>query len=100
LRVNIPKITILQDNGYHPDRITAAVQKVYTQILTQIRFQIAPKPTKAEKAVPGKYRFVAVATRWVIEESNASVEPCKSLVKNFERTLVKPIAKLNLCSSD
>jgi hypothetical protein len=100
LRVNIPKITILLDNGYHPDRITAAVQKVYPQILTQIRFQVAPKPTKAEKAVPGKSRFVAVATRWVIEESNASVERCKSLVKNFERTLVKPIAKLNLCSSD
>jgi hypothetical protein len=91
LRVNIPKITILLDNGYHPDRITAAVQKVYTQILTQIPFQVAPKPTKAEKAVPGKSRFVAVATRWVIEGSNASVERCKSLVKNFERTLVKPL---------
>jgi hypothetical protein len=91
LRVNIPKITILLDNGYHPDIITAAVQKVYTQILTKIRFQIAPKPTKAEKAVPGKSRFVLVATRWVIEGSNAWVERCKSLVKNFERTLVKPL---------
>jgi hypothetical protein len=91
LRVNIPKITILLDSGYHPDRITAAVQKVYTQILTKIRFQIAPKPTKAEKAVLRKSRFVAVTTRWVIEGSNAWVERCKSLVKNFERTLVKPL---------
>jgi hypothetical protein len=91
LRVNIPKITILLDSGYHPDRITAAVQKVYPQILTQIRFQIAPKPTKAEKAVLRKSRFVPVATRWVIERSNAWVERCKSLVKNFERTLVKPL---------
>jgi hypothetical protein len=91
LRVNIPKITILLHNGYHPDRITAALQKVYPQILALIRFQVAPKPTKAEKAVPGKSRFVPVAARWVIEESNAWVEPCKSLVKNFERTLVKPL---------
>jgi len=91
LQVNILKITILQDSGYHPDRITAAVQKVYPQILTQIRFQVAPKPTKAEKAVLRKSRFVPVATRWVIEGSNAWVERCKSLVKNFERTLVKPL---------
>ena len=93
----IPKITILQDNRYHPDIITAALQKVYTQILTKMRFQVAPKPTKAEKAVPGKSRFVPVATCWMIEQSNAWVERCKSLIKNFERTLVKPIAKLNLC---
>jgi hypothetical protein len=91
LRVNIPKITILLDNGYHPDRITAALKKVYPQILTQIRFQVAPKPIKAEKAVPGKSGFVPVATRWVIEGSNAWVERCKSLVKNFERTLVKSL---------
>jgi len=91
LRVNIPKITILLDNGYHPDIITAALQNVYPQILAPIRFQVALKPTKAEKAVPGKSRFVPVATRWVIEGSNAWVERCKSLVKNFERTLVKPL---------
>jgi hypothetical protein len=72
--LHIAKITILLDNGYHPDRITAALKKVYPQILTQIRFQVAPKPTKAEKAVPGKCGFVAVATRWVIEQSNAWVE--------------------------
>ncbi|WP_371257841.1 hypothetical protein [Synechococcus sp. PCC 7502] len=36
-------------------------------------------------------------TRWVIERSNAWVERCKILVKNFERTLVNATAKLNLC---
>lgn len=95
--VNIPKITILLDNGYHPETITAALQKLYPQIMTKIRFELAPKPTKAEKAAQGKAGFVVVATRWVIERSNAWMERCKSLVKNFERTLSHATAKLNLC---
>ena len=95
--VNIPKITILLDHGYHPDTITTAVQKLYPQILTKIRFELAPKPTKAEKAAQGKTGFVPVATRWVIERSNAWMERCKSLVKNFERTLTNATAKVNLC---
>ena len=95
--VNIPKITILLDHGYHPDKITAELQKVYPQIMTKLRFKLAPKLTKAEKAAQGKTGFVPVATRWVIERSNAWMERCKSLVKNFERTLVNATAKLNLC---
>lgn len=31
--VNIPKITILQGNEYHPEQPTAALPKVYPQIL-------------------------------------------------------------------
>jgi hypothetical protein len=95
--VNIQKITILLDHGYHPDKITAELQKLYPQIMTKIRFELAPKPTKAEKAAVGKTGFVPVATRWVIERSNAWMERCKSLVKNFERTLSHATAKLNLC---
>ncbi len=38
--VNIPKITILLDRGYHPDKITAVVQTLYPQIMTKIRFQL------------------------------------------------------------
>jgi transposase len=95
--VNIPKITILLDHGYHRDKITAALQKLYPQIMTKIRFELAPKPTKAEKAAQGKTGFVVVPTRWVIERSNAWMERCKSLVKNFERTLSHATAKLNLC---
>lgn len=95
--VNIPKITILLDHGYHPDKITAALQTLYPRIMTKLRFQLAPKPTKAEKAALGKTGFVPVATRWVIERSNAWMERCKSLVKNFERTLEHATAKLNLC---
>ena len=95
--VNIPKITILLDNGYHPDKITTALQKIYPQIMTKSRFELPPKPTKAEKAAQGKTGFVVVATRWVVERSNAWMERCKSLVKNFERTLSNATAKLNLC---
>jgi transposase len=95
--VNIPKITILLDHGYHPDKITTELEKLYPQIMTKIRFKLAPKPTKAEKAAQGKTGFVVVAARWVIERSNAWMERCKSLVKNFERTLSHATAKLNLC---
>jgi hypothetical protein len=62
--VNIPKITILLDHGYHPDKLTVELQKLYPQIMTKIRFELAPKPTKAEIAALGKTGFVVVATRW------------------------------------
>lgn len=55
--VNIPKITILLDHGYHPDTLTKALQVIYPQIMTKIRFQLAPKPTKAEKAAQGKVGY-------------------------------------------
>ncbi|MBW4542508.1 MAG: transposase [Myxacorys chilensis ATA2-1-KO14] len=95
--VNIPKITLLLDHGYHPDTLKKALQALYPQIMTKIRFQLAPKPSKAEKAAQGKSGFVPVAKRWIIERSNAWMERCKSLVKNFERTLNHATAKLNLC---
>ena len=97
LPVNMPKITILLYNGYHPETLTTALQELYPQIMTKIRFELAPKATQAEKAAQGKMGFVVVATRWVIERSNAWMERCKSLVKNFERTLSHATAKLNLC---
>ena len=95
--VNIPKITILLDNGYHPEILSAALRALYPQIMTKLQFELAPKPTKAEKAAQGKTGFVVVPTRWVIERSNAWMERCKGLVKNFERTLSHATAKLNLC---
>jgi hypothetical protein len=33
------------------------------QIMTKIRFELAPKPTKAEKVLQGKTGIVVVATR-------------------------------------
>ena len=49
---------------------------------------------KAEKGLSG---FVPVKTRWVVERSNAWMDRCKSLVKNFERTLAHAATKIHLC---
>lgn len=95
--VNIPKITILLDHGFHIDYLTEKLKKVYPQIMTKIRFQLSAKPTKQQKAAQGKSGFVPVAARWIIERSNGWMERCKILVKNFERTLQNATAKLNLC---
>ena len=65
--------------------------------MTKLKFQLAPKPTKDQKAAQAKVGFVPVASRWIIQRSNAWMELCKSLVKNFERTLANATAKLNLC---
>ena len=92
--LDLPKTTILLDNGYHPDKIQAALKTIYPEIMTKIQFEVSAKPSKAEKGQSG---FVPVATRWVIERSNAWVERCKNLVKNFEWTLEHARAKLNLC---
>jgi hypothetical protein len=95
--VNIPKITILLDNGYHPEKLEKELKKIYPQIMTKIRFKLSPKPSKAQKEKEGKTGFVPVKARWVIERTNSWIERCKSLVKNFERTLEHSTAKLNLC---
>jgi transposase len=95
--MNVPKITILLDSGYHIDKLIEALQALYPRILSKLRLQLAPKPSRVEKAAQGKSGFVPVPTRWVIERSNAWRERCKSLVKNFERTLDHATAKLNLC---
>jgi len=95
--VNIPKITILLDHGYHPDTLQQVLEKVYPQIMRKIKFERSPKPSKAEKAAAGQTGFVPVAARWVVECSNAWMERCKSLVKNFERTLSNATTQLNLC---
>jgi hypothetical protein len=47
--VNIPKITILLDHGYHVDVLTVALEQVYPQIMTKIRFEFSTKPSKQEK---------------------------------------------------
>ena len=95
--VNIPKITIMLDNGYHPDKLKEELESEYPQIMQKIKFELSPKPSKAEKAASGKTGFVPVVARWVVERSNAWMERCKSLIKNFERTLSNATAQLNLC---
>lgn len=95
--VNIPKITILLDHGYHIDYLTNELEQVYPQIMTKIRFERSTKPSKQEKTEQGKSGFVPAIARWVIERSNAWMERCKILIKNFERTLANATTKINLC---
>ena len=95
--VNLPKITILLDQGYHLDYLIEKLELVYPQIMTKIRFELSTKPSKQAKVAQGKSGFVPAAARWVIERSNAWMERCKSLVKNFERTLSHATTKINLC---
>ncbi len=95
--LDLPKTTILLDNGYHPEQMIEPLEKIYPEIMTKIPFELAPKPSKQEKIALGKSGFVPVKARWVIERSNAWVERCKNLVKNFERTLSNANAKLKLC---
>lgn len=95
--VNIPKITILLDHGYHPNKLKEALEKIYPQIMRKIRFELSAKPSKQEKAAAGKSGFVPAIARWVVERSNAWMERCKILSKNYERTLPNATTKLNLC---
>lgn len=95
--MNVHKITILVDSGYHPDFIMRELQKIYPEIGKKIRIECSPKISKEEKEKAGKSGFVVVKARWVIERSNAWMERCKSLVKNFERTLFNSTQKINLC---
>lgn len=70
---DLPKTTILLDNGYHPDKLTQALEAIYPEIMTKIQFELSAKPSKAEKEAKGLSGFVPVAARWVIERSNAGV---------------------------
>lgn len=95
--VNIAKITILLDHGYHLEHLTQELKLVYPQIMQKIKFELSTKHSKQEKATQGKSGFVPAVARWVIERSNAWMERCKILVKNHERTLANATTKLNLC---
>lgn len=95
--VNIPKITVMVDHGYNPEYLTQELEKIYPQIMTKIKFKVAPKISKQEKLAQGISGFVVIPMRWIVERSNAWVERCKSLVKNFDRTLANANARLKLC---
>jgi hypothetical protein len=81
-----------------PQSLAAQCVKAFRKtFVSQSGFELSTKPSKQEKAAPGKAGFVPAVARWVIERSNAWRERCKSLVKNFERTLAHATTKLNLC---
>lgn len=51
--VNIPKITILLDQGYHPNKLIIELKKIDPAIMTKIRFQLSPKPSKSQQKKSG-----------------------------------------------
>ena len=55
--VNIPKITILLDRGYHPHKLQEQLEQVYPGIMRKIRFQLSDKPSKASKKKKWKIWF-------------------------------------------
>ena len=69
--LNIPKITIVLDNGYHPEKLEEELKKFYPQIMTKIRFELSPKPSKTQKEKEGKIGFIPVKVRWIIERTNS-----------------------------
>jgi hypothetical protein len=93
----LAKTTILLDQGYHPEKLIVELEKVYPEIMKKIQFELSEKPSKAEKKAKGISGFVVVKVRWVIERSNAWMERCKSLVKNFERNLENAGLSRKLC---
>lgn len=54
---DLPKTTILLDNGYHPEKLTQALEEIYPQIMTKIQFELSAKPSKAEKEAKGQSFF-------------------------------------------
>jgi len=95
--MNIKKIEVLVDRGYHTDKIMAALKAVYPAIDKKIKFRVSEKISRKEKEEKGLTGFVPEKMRWIIERSNAWVERCKSLIKNFEKTLKYAETRLSLC---
>jgi transposase len=90
---------------YKQWRSQGVIEKLMGTLHSQVRSQVKKKtkwttlmiPSKKQKEAEGKSGFVPVKARWVIERSNAWMERCKILTKNFERTLDNATAKMNLC---
>jgi hypothetical protein len=39
---DLPKTTILLDNGYHPEKLTQALEAIYPEIMTKVLFVEVP----------------------------------------------------------
>jgi hypothetical protein len=51
---DLPKTTILLDNGYHPEKLAQALEAIYPEIMTKIQFELSAKPSKAEKRIQSR----------------------------------------------
>ncbi|NJR52261.1 MAG: transposase [Leptolyngbyaceae cyanobacterium CSU_1_3] len=82
--MNIPKVTILLDHGYHPDHLTQELEKVYRGIMRKIRFERSTKPSKQEKAAQGKSGFVPAIARWVSDHPSSNLGVAQIVIPLFE----------------
>ena len=79
--VNIPKITIdadksfLLDNGYHPDKLTIELKKIYPAIMSKIKLELSPKPSKSQKRT-ARESTVSSAYRTEQAESRGNIRIC------------------------
>jgi hypothetical protein len=81
--VNIPKITLLLEQGYHPEHLTEELKKIYPQIMTKIQFELSKKPSKPDKKVEGKSGFVPFRARW----GKRTVKCLGGKMQNFSQEL-------------
>jgi hypothetical protein len=71
--IDIPKITILLDHGYHPEYLTQELERIYPEIMTKIQFQLSTKPSRgriaSEAKAFGKARGYADGgtVTWIVE---------------------------------
>ena len=88
--MNIPKITILLDHGYHLQQLTQEQELVYPPFMRKIKFERSTKPSTQEKAAQGKSGFVPAVARWGKRTVKClDGARCKILVKNSEANLVE-----------
>ena len=57
--VELAKTTILLDHGHHPEVIQQALEEIYPEIMTKIRFEVAVKLSKAGKSSAREIRICA-----------------------------------------
>lgn len=95
--VDMPKLTVLMDSGYHVEHITTLLKNECPSILGHIDLKISPKVSREKKELKGEKGFIPIAKRWIVERTNSWVEKCRALVKNCEKNLFRSNFKLDLC---
>lgn len=65
--VNIPKIAVMEDHSFNPEYLTKELEKIYSQIITKIRFKVAPKMSKHEKKSQGISGFVVIPYSYALD---------------------------------
>ncbi len=97
------KITMLLDNGYHKEYLETEIEKIEAELSNKIKIELSAKITPEQKAAwkqenPAKLEFVVIAKRWIVERTNAWVNQCRGLWKNYEGLLKASETKIRICA--